>query len=418
MAAAAADAATAVAAIAQKNANRMAPGEDLELLEPEQGVSAAREATAKLHEVLNRLKEGLPNRSAEGESKEFNESAQELQRQLLALRRAHAAMVKRAENGRVLEAAARRATDNEYAHLETRQYENACCRAATRRCRNLPTPQLNLLRPLLEGFQDEGQDEALDATGSSRLAGQLEAERLERTRLGEELEGLEKKRRAEMVAFAEREKLGSELTAKLAAVDRALEPVCDLLEVRPRTGTEDGLASKLPAPLRLVFSKFSAIEKEQKITVTIEEVPSEKPAEPAAGTEEAPPEKRRRTEAEPEQLSVAVKIQDAATVRFTNPSQSLVAADAEGSSGENLLDDLWPEDDGRHGAVIALLPSAALEKGGRPYGWAQILAGLREEALAAVPALYAMESIKADEVVSRIRSKLQAAGTNGKASPS
>merc|ERR1712014_371618 len=99
--------------------------------------------------------------------------------------------------------------------------------------------------------------------------------------------------------------------------------------------------------------------------------------------------------------------QETATLQFANPSQSLVTVAIEASAGESLLEDLWPEDDGRHGTMTSLLPSSVLEKGCRPYGWAQILAGLREEALAAIPTLYAMGAIKAEDVVARIQAKLK-----------
>lgn len=380
------------------------PGE-LGAIEPSKGFKASKDAAVELHSILEKLK------AAKTGGKDDMVATQEMQRQLLVMRRAHRAMVKMAENGRTLEAAARRAADAEYAHLETRQYESACCRAAARRCRNLPTPQLNELRPLLDGFkEDEDEENEIDADpaadgSKTRLAGQLEAEKLERSRLAEELEVQEKLRKAEMEAFREREKLGAELTVKLTAVERSMEPVIDLLQLRPQTGN-DGIVTKLPAPLRLVYSKFEALAaKEGGLSISIEETSTS--ADAAAVP---PPEKKRRLEvAEPEKLLIAVKISHGAgevTLHFANPCQSLVTvAIAQGTDG--LLDDLWPEDDGRNSAVLSLLPGAALEKGiGRPYGWAQVLAGLREEALTAAPNLHAMEGVEATQVIAKLRVKL------------
>merc|ERR1712176_1624369 len=149
-----------------------------------------------------------------------------MQLQLLAARRAHRAMAKAADAGRVAELAARKAADAEHAHLETRQYESACCRAAARRCRNFPTPQLNQLRPFLDGGKDGEQqqeedddddDEASPEDKENGLLARLEAERDERTRLVNELQALEKEKADKFEEFREDAKMNDELTQRLRA---------------------------------------------------------------------------------------------------------------------------------------------------------------------------------------------------------
>ncbi|CAE8715812.1 unnamed protein product, partial [Polarella glacialis] len=278
---------------------------------------------------------------------------------------------------------------------------------------------LNELRNFLEEMKDDDEGDEGDGT-TGGLAIQLEAERLERTRLQEELEGLEQKRRQELEAFRELEKLGADLTARLCNVERSLEPVCDLLELRPRSAADDSVFAKLPAPLRLVFSKFETCAKEGGVTVSVEA--SSAAAVAKEGDEVVEPaEKRRRLEALPsEEVVVRVQVsadQQAAVLHFANPSQSLVTVAVEGGSGEALLEDLWPEDEGRNAALLTLLPGAELAKGGRPYGWAQVLCGLREDALSNVPALFAMDGVTANDVVTRVRAKLARGVSAPAASP-
>lgn len=394
-------------------------------IEPSAGFDSARKAVQQLYVVLGQLEKSKVNTNVEESSEAFSNGSYELQQQLLLLRRSHRAMMKMAEMGVVQEVAARRAADAEYALLETKKYESACCRAAARRCRALPTPQLNKLRSFLEGFEEEDETEELDATNAegdatkSRLAVQLEAERLERTRLATELEGLEARHREALEAFVQRERLGAELTAKLTEVDRALEPVCNLLALRPGQATSDQ-ASKLPAPLRLVNSKFQAIASlgpEAGVTVTIEEsgtptieLSSTKSSEDASEA----PEKRRKIEVSELVYIISVEIKQvdgpqACKLRFANPSQSIITVASEGFGGETLLEDLWLEDDGRHSVLLSQLPSAELAKAStwRPYAWAQVLAGLREDALTAVPALFATSGVTANDVVLRVRNKLK-----------
>merc|ERR1719491_844034 len=97
--------------------------------------------------------------------------------------------------------------DAEFAHLETRRHESACCRAAARRCRVMQIPNLNEVLPFLDGSlggaagDDKEEKEAAAGGAATTLTRSLERERQERAKLAEELEALEQKRAAETEAF-------------------------------------------------------------------------------------------------------------------------------------------------------------------------------------------------------------------------
>lgn len=387
----------------------------------ESGVAfdTARQAAAKIHAVLARMKAGKVDGAAAPEADaSFPADARELQLQLLVLRRAHRGMVRATEIGRIAEAAARKACDAEHALLETRRYESACCRAAARRCRQIPTPELSKLRPLLEGNVPEDEEEegmagqTGDQTASSHgLAARLQAEMEERSRLAAELSKFETVKTKAVEGFRERERLSVELVSRLKAVEATLEPVCNLLQVRPRpsdSGSPEGLTS-LPASLRLVYSKFdtlAAFGTNAGVAVKIE-VSQSYEADSAD-------EKRRRREG---QSAVVVEIsegsesKEAFVLKFLSPNTSLVTVAAKGPEGTALLGKLWPEDDGNNPALTSLLPgdaAAAAEAMGRPYGWAQVLAGLREVSLVAAPAFANLEAVTATDVVLKVRAALRA----------
>lgn len=391
-------------------------------VDPAVAFSTAKEAAKLLHAVMGRLKAGKADNAASGsEATSCAADARELQLQLLVLRRAHRGMVRATEAGRVAEAAARKACDAEHAHLETRRYESACCRAAARRCRHLPTPELHKLRPLLEGHvPEEAEEEGLVAQpggdqAPSSLAARLQAEMEERSRLATELAALDERKAKAFEAFRERERLSIELVSRLKNVEVALEPVCNLLELRPRLcdiPSPDSLVC-LPASLRLVYSKFetlAAFGQSGGVAVKVEV------AEPPVASNEtmARPEKRPRAEAtyvvvvEIEPAAPATQGSEAVVLRFMSPNTSLVTVAAKGPGADGMLAKLWLEDDGSNPALASLLPGdAADDSFGRPYAWAQVLAGLRDVALMGAPSLLSMDTVTATDVALRVRSALK-----------
>ena len=113
----------------------------------------ARETVQRLHKAFVRL-QNCKVASIEGDpapDSAFVEASRDIQLNFLALRRAHRAMARAAEAGRVAEASARKVADAAFSELEASRQESACCRAASRLCRACPTPQLNKLRPSLQG---------------------------------------------------------------------------------------------------------------------------------------------------------------------------------------------------------------------------------------------------------------------------
>lgn len=112
--------AEAVAAIAEQNLRKQEPiGGSLPALPLEQGFAAARTATRRIHELLEGLKALKPS------GEEVESQARELQKQLLALRRAHRAMIRFAEASKQAEQAARKLTEAEFQAFQTRKYESS-----------------------------------------------------------------------------------------------------------------------------------------------------------------------------------------------------------------------------------------------------------------------------------------------------
>jgi len=316
------------------------------------------------------------------------------------------------EVGRSEEAAARRAADAEFAHLETRRYESACCRAAARRCRTFPTPRLTKLRPVLEGMDRITEDQEEEgANGVGPLASRLAAEREERERLAAELEELDKDKSTEIDAFMECQRHTNDVSEKLRAVEKALEPVCELIDMRRRPETaplrpgEEELMG-LPGPLRLVFNKFDVLAAYGGGEVSVS----------AQVGGDGPAEKRRKLadgggDAALAGAGAAVVVEITApaeegtgqavvAIRFSCPHAQLVAAEAERDGSDALLASLWPQDE-----VIAA-PEGVTVTSGKIYAWAQVLSGLRERSLCAIPAILAAEGVTASEVVQRVREKL------------
>lgn len=127
--------AEAVAAIAEQNLRKQEPiGGSLPALPLEQGFAAARTATRRIHELLEGLKALKPS------GEEVESQARELQKQLLALRRAHRAMIRFAEASKQAEQAARKLTEAEFQAFQTRKYESSS--AGDPRDPAIPKPRL------------------------------------------------------------------------------------------------------------------------------------------------------------------------------------------------------------------------------------------------------------------------------------
>jgi len=412
------------------------------VVDPSAAFDAAREAARGLHDALGTLQAAKADTTGGGDGSEvLAKTAREMQLQLLALRRAHRAMATAADMGRAAEAAAWRKADTEHAHLETRRYESTCCRAAARRWRNFPTPQLTKLRPSLEGFDEEEDDDDVDE-GDDRddngnpkgLAACLEAERLERARLASELETLDRQKVKDLEAFRECERRTTQLTSRLSDVERALEPVCNLIDLKPRSAgvaplPDSGILAQMPTPLRLIFSKFDALAAfgpQRGVSVRVE-VPEVARDEVGPGP---PPEKRPRVEAAADggassktpsapgaAVAVCVEIaldgagaEKALVLRFTSPGPSAASVAVEGGSdgSASLLDGLWPEEEEAQGAALGTAAGAApgaRPAGSRAYAWLQVLAGVRERALSAAPALIMAGGVTASDVVQRVRAR-------------
>eukprot|EP00747_Dinoflagellata_sp_TGD_P210083 gnl/TRDRNA2_/TRDRNA2_83413_c1_seq1.p1 gnl/TRDRNA2_/TRDRNA2_83413_c1~~gnl/TRDRNA2_/TRDRNA2_83413_c1_seq1.p1 ORF type:complete len:456 (-),score=123.61 gnl/TRDRNA2_/TRDRNA2_83413_c1_seq1:62-1396(-) len=383
----------------------------------------AHELVRQMHETLTELKKAKGSDDKEA----FAKNQRNVQLQLLALRRTHRLMARAVDMGRAAEAQARRSADAEHAQLETHRYESGCCRAAARRCRAYPTPELSQLRPQLDGVveiedveqEDVDADLAADANGGT-LATRLEKERVERLRLAGELEALEKQKALELQAFRERQEHNEDLLEKLRKVEKALEPVCDLIELRPPAigatpAVDPGKAMKLPLPLQLILTKFQALMSfgaEGGVSVAMEVgTPSAASASAAASESGEPPEKRAKTEA-PDGSYVDVRIdlpgskKQVAHLRFTNMHTSIVTVAVQGDAGDALLEYLWPEDSGR-GPLAIHLAAAPLQGqiSGRPYLWAQVLGGLRERAVTIAPGLADFGHVAAADVVQRLRAR-------------
>ncbi|CAJ1375508.1 unnamed protein product [Effrenium voratum] len=244
--------AEAVAAIAEKsgsprdgtlrNAKSAAPISvvELEALAPDQGFAQARLAAEKIHEILGKLKAAKQQNSDDAAS--FEDCSLRLQKQLLSLRRAHRAMIKFSEQGRMAEVSARKVTETEFANLQTRKYESSVCRAAAGRCRYLLTPELDKLRPLVSGFQAKEDAKVSESEKAGLLTGLIHAELQERISLEEQLKGLEQQKQSEQQKLTDRVKAGAHLTSRMGTLKRALEPLRSLLQ-----GDEPGKEDKAKA---------------------------------------------------------------------------------------------------------------------------------------------------------------------------
>jgi len=415
-------------------------------VEPAASFGVAREIMRQLHKTLTDLKGVEVEASGElADSSGFSKISQELQLQLLALRRSHRAMAKSAEAGKAAEVNARRLADAEHAYLETKKYESACFRAAACYCRCLPTPQLSELRPFLGGpasLDAEQEEEAEDAAAAApsaaaaeaaeaaavagaettSLAKRLEVEHEERARLAGELDGLARQRSADVDAFVETQNFSGDLAAKLLSAEVALEPVCDLLELRPRKRGAPSASATLahvPTPLRLLYSKFEVLASfgaAAGISVELEGCGAD-----ASGSE--PPAKKARSV---DGKIVRVLVDKAVSLRFScadaavgdgsadaAPAAPIVGVSCVGGVGDSLLENLWPGDDGTSGALAIAATAAGVT--GRAYGWAQVLAGLRSTTtvlLDGTPSsalagpLADGGAVVASEVVRRLRAKL------------
>lgn len=431
-------------------------------VDAESAFDTARMAAQTLHQTLGVLK--LSKEDGEAASDvgglAFSKTAHDLQLQLLALRRAHRAMAKVAEIGRVAEASARRVADAEYAHLETRRYESACCRAAARRCRTFPTPQLSKVRPWLDGRsgepleEEEEEDEDKDGEDASldgkpmvtSLSKRLQTEQEERTWLAQELERFEKAKASAVAEFRERDQFSADLAKKMQAAELALEPVCDILELRPHPrGTQAQAVpvgvELMPTPLRLLFSKFQALSvADGGVAVELEDFPGGTDASKVVAVEpstngEPPAKKPRLASSGAVRVSIASSPgKDAEVVlRFScapaasaggNANSSTTAAEAaapcligvsceaDADAGDGVIESLWLDDDGRAGALPSAAEAANLT--GRAYGWAQVLAGLRERSLSILGSaggcsggpLASGTTVAASDVVQRVRAAL------------
>lgn len=259
----------------------------------------AREILRQLHVAVGRLSKSKPDDTASTPAPStFPGIARDMQLSLLALRRAHRNMARMTEAGKSSEAEARRKTDAAFAELDARRYESSCTLEAARRCRVFPTPGLDALRECIDGLanaEEKEEEEAAAEGTSATLTSCLEAEKLERERLAKELEGLEQQRPKELEKLRELEKLSTELTSRLSKVEKALGPLCDLLELRPRLAQEapeferNALAQLLPS-LRVIYSKFdvlASLGSGSGVRVSVEGVPD-------AGPQAEPPLKRPR----------------------------------------------------------------------------------------------------------------------------
>eukprot|EP00929_Paragymnodinium_shiwhaense_P017475 TRINITY_DN12677_c0_g1_i1.p1 TRINITY_DN12677_c0_g1~~TRINITY_DN12677_c0_g1_i1.p1 ORF type:complete len:492 (+),score=96.36 TRINITY_DN12677_c0_g1_i1:109-1584(+) len=432
-------------------------------VDPVASFQAARDIVAQLHETLDRLAAAAAGRPAAisvdaadstAESKAGSDAARTAQLQLLALRRAHRGTASAAESGRAAEQTARRLADAEFAHLETRRYESACNRAAARRLRATPTPALARLRECIPDGAEENdevnkedetsrREDASAVASRSALYGRLQTEGVERTRLAAVREALETEKIRELKEVQEKQSCSADLAAKLRAVERALEPVCDLIELKGKPATavaasaKPELVARLPEELRLIYAKFQVLASygpESGISVHVDDTLTSAPdangepqaKRPRTATAKAPPSvcieianesagMPVQFGSEPDKLVRLLFSEGAKTVPVTEapapgeePRQTtIVTVMVEGSAGDSTLGAMWAGDDGQ-GPLAKLLPSGATV--GRPYGWAQILAGCRAQGAALAPQTFALPSLQAgitaSDIVHKVREHL------------
>jgi len=379
-----------------------------EMLQPPEPAACferARQAVKRLHEVLDALE---AVKASGKEQEELAMHAKAMQMELLALRAAHRVMSKATDAGRTGEAAARKVVDTTHIYLETRRFASSACRVAGERNKALLGPEfhpeLTVLLPYLDGKYDLN----VDADSDGELPSLMEAERQERSSLEEQLHKMEAVRARDSEALQNQERHSNELLEKLASVEKAMEPVSNLLELRPRQAGSSVSAealAELPAPLRLIFSKFdtlSAFGSSSGVSVRIED---------PHGADSAPPAKRQKVSSENGSRTASVCVESkGVTLRFSlvagssSSKPTVVVVVAEGC-GDTILGSLWPEDDGKSGPLFSSIDTSSAKKTGLPYLWAQVLGGLRDQLLildrSSLP-----EAVSAAEVLQRVRAKL------------
>mmetsp|Transcript_36303 Transcript_36303/g.82238 ORF Transcript_36303/g.82238 Transcript_36303/m.82238 type:complete len:335 (-) Transcript_36303:798-1802(-) len=236
-----------------------------EMLQPPEPAACferARRAVKRLHDLLD----GLEAAKASGKEQEVTEvlatHAKTMQVELLALRAAHRVMSKATDAGRTGEVAARKVVDTTHIYLETRRFASAACRVAGARNKALLGPEFHPELTVLLPFLDGKYDLNVDVDSDGELPSLMETERQERSGLEEELHKMEAVQGKEAEALCSQERHSSELLEKLALVEKAMEPVSNLLELRPRQASSSAPAeavAELASPLRLIFSKFDTL---------------------------------------------------------------------------------------------------------------------------------------------------------------
>lgn len=397
------------ASAANASATAEAPDEDIGELLPSIGdaCEAGREAVKKVYGICIRMK-AAKNKEVKDDAN-VHDDAREMQLQLLLLRRCHRAMKKAVDQGKAMEAAKRKAVDEEAVNMETRRHLCACLRAVACRNRNVPIPNLRKLLPNLEGYEAKEMD-VEDPDDDLSSHDQLQAEMNERLELSKKLEVLQQQKSKELQEFRAYGRQRAEQDALVRKWDPMLQEWGNVfaLKSKPETPEEDvaGEVSKLPTPLQLIHKKFNNFilyDDAPELSVSLEGV--------ASVAEGPPPEKRAKVKATADSPAVCVKVilktgvKKDFSLRFTATSDSLVhvaIVAPKVSNPSTLLERLWPEDTGNvQGGATS---DAAL---GKPYYWAQVLGGLGDKLLSGSPALQGLHQISAKEVVHRLSERVQ-----------
>mmetsp|Transcript_50747 Transcript_50747/g.120624 ORF Transcript_50747/g.120624 Transcript_50747/m.120624 type:complete len:479 (+) Transcript_50747:37-1473(+) len=378
--------------------------------EPSACFERARQAVKKLHELLDQLEVFKETQSPNSDPEGFIAMARSMQIELLALRAAHKVMAKATDPTRTGETAARKVVDASHTILDMRKFEASACSSACLRNKAFLGPEFHPELTALLPYLDAKYSLEDDADSDGELPQHMEVEQKERSRLQEELQGMQVQQEKDAEALRERQRLSSDLVGKLAAVAKAMAPVSDLLELRPRPAEKAPASAseqaakelELAVPLRVIFSKFdtlAAFGAQAGVAVRVEEV-----------SDAQPPEKRQKVSSEalpraaPSRVCVETK---GAVLRFSMlPSSSgqkppLVLVSSEGC-GDAVLANLWPQDDGR--PLAGLVDASTVKRLGQPYFWAQVMGGLRDFAslLGSSSASSIPESVTAAEVVGRL----------------